>query len=58
MGNPRERMVGQQIYDEVLVSFNWPGAASLSLTLVLITAALIFGALFATRHAGRQAKGL
>ena len=58
MGNPRERMVGQQIYDEVLVSFNWPGAASLSLTLVLVTAALIFGALFATRHAGRQEKGL
>ena len=53
MGNPRERMAGQQIYDEVLVSFNWPGASSLSLTLVLVTAALIFGALFATRHAGR-----
>jgi putative spermidine/putrescine transport system permease protein len=33
MGNPRERMAGQQIYDEVLVSFNWPGASSLSLTL-------------------------
>src|SRR6516164_3909958 len=48
MGNPRERMVGQQIYDEVLVSFNWPGAASLSLTLVLVSAALMFGALFAS----------
>jgi ABC-type spermidine/putrescine transport system permease subunit I len=56
MGNPRERMVGQQIYDEVLVSFNWPGAASLSLTLVLVTAALMFGALFATRRAGRREK--
>ena len=56
MGNPRERMVGQQIYDEVLVSFNWPGAASLSLTLVLVTAALMFGGLFATRHAGRREK--
>ena len=54
MGNPRERMAGQQIYDEVLVSFNWPGASSLSLTLVLVTAALIFGALFATRRAGRR----
>src|SRR6516164_3268001 len=42
MGNPRERMVGQQIYDEVLVSFNWPGAASLSFTLVLVTAVLPF----------------
>jgi ABC-type spermidine/putrescine transport system permease subunit I len=56
MGNPRERMVGQQIYDEVLVSFNWPGAANLSLTLVLVTAALMFSALFATRRAGRREK--
>jgi ABC-type spermidine/putrescine transport system permease subunit I len=56
MGNPRERMAGQQIYDEVLVSFNWPGASSLSLTLVLVTAALLFGALFATRHASRREK--
>jgi putative spermidine/putrescine transport system permease protein len=56
MGNSRERMAGQQIYDEVLVSFNWPGASSLSLTLVLVAAALMFGALFATRHAGRREK--
>ena len=56
MGNSRERMAGQQIYDEVLVSFNWPGASSLSRTLVLVTAALMFGALFATRHAGRREK--
>ena len=56
LGNPRERMVGQQIYDEVLVSINWPGAASLSLTLVLVTAALMFSALFATRRAGRREK--
>ena len=54
MGNARERMAGQQIYDEVLVSFNWPGASSLSLTLVLVTAILMFGALFATRHASRR----
>jgi ABC-type spermidine/putrescine transport system permease subunit I len=54
MGNARERMAGQQIYDEVLVSFNWPGASSLALTLVLVTAVLMFGALFATRHASRR----
>src|SRR5215470_13592917 len=56
MGNARERMAGQQIYDEVLVSFNWPGASSLSLTLVMVTAALMFGALFATRHVSRREK--
>jgi ABC-type spermidine/putrescine transport system permease subunit I len=57
MGNARERMAGQQVYDEVLVSFNWPGASSLALTLVLLTVALMFGALFATRHAGRRETG-
>src|SRR6266581_3631410 len=53
MGSPRERMAGQQIYDEVLVSFNWPSASSLALTLVLLTLALMFAALYATRRAGR-----
>src|SRR5882762_6515676 len=53
MGSPRERMAGQQIYDEVLVSFNWPSASSLALTIVLLTLALMFFALFATRRAGR-----
>src|SRR5467141_2369342 len=45
MGNARERMAGQQIYDEVLVSFNWPSASSLALTLVLLTVGLMFCAL-------------
>src|SRR3954452_5364674 len=57
MGNARERMAAQQIYDEVLVSFNWPGASSLALILVLVTAVLLFGALFATRYAGRRETG-
>src|SRR5712671_6850945 len=57
MGSPRERMAGQQIYDEVLVSFNWPSASSLALTLVLLTLALLFAALFATRHVGRLERG-
>jgi putative spermidine/putrescine transport system permease protein len=54
MGNARERMAGQQIYDEVLVSFNWPSASGLALTLVLVTLALTFGALFVTRHSSRR----
>jgi len=53
MGSPRERMAGQQIYDEVLVSFNWPSASSLALTLVLLTLIMMFAALFATRRGGR-----
>ena len=57
MGGRRERMVGQQIYDEVLVSFNWPSASSLALTLVLLTLILLFAALYATRHASRFETG-
>jgi len=57
MGNPRERMAAQQIYDEVLVPFNWPSASSLALTLVLLTLALMFSALYATRRAARLERG-
>jgi putative spermidine/putrescine transport system permease protein len=51
LGSARERMVGQQIYDEVLVSFNWPIASALALALVLLTAGLMFFALLAMRRA-------
>ena len=54
MGNSRERMAGQQIYDEVLVSFNWPSASSLALTLVALTGVLMFCTLLATRRTGRR----
>jgi putative spermidine/putrescine transport system permease protein len=53
MGSARDRMVGQQIYDEVLVSFNWPSASGLAVTLVLLTLLLMFCALYATRRMGR-----
>src|SRR5258708_22058869 len=51
MGNSRERIAGQQVYDEVLVSFNWPSASSLALTLVALTSRLIFFALLCIRRA-------
>jgi len=57
MGSPQGRMVAQQIYDEVLVSFNWPSASSLALALVLLTAVLVFAALLLTRRAGRMERG-
>jgi ABC-type spermidine/putrescine transport system permease subunit I len=53
IGNSRERMAAQQIYDEVLVSFNWPVASSLALTLVLLTLGLLFWGLYATRRLSR-----
>src|ERR1700730_15538832 len=57
LGNSRERMAAQQIYDEVLVSFNWPSASSLALALVSLTLVLMFWALFATRRTGRRERG-
>src|SRR5437763_785792 len=56
LGNSRERMAAQQIYDEVLVSFNWPSASSLALALVALALVLMFWALFATRRAGRRVR--
>jgi putative spermidine/putrescine transport system permease protein len=53
MGGRRERMAGQQIYDEVLVSFNWPSASSLAVALVLVALVLLFSALYVTQHASR-----
>ena len=38
MGGRRVRMVGQQIYEEVLTAYDWPGAASLTIVLVGVDA--------------------
>ena len=37
MGIPRVRMLGNQIFDEVLSSFNWPFAASISIIMIVLT---------------------
>jgi putative spermidine/putrescine transport system permease protein len=53
MGGARLRVIGSQIYDEVLVSFNWPGASSLALVTIAATLVLIYFALRATGRAAR-----
>jgi ABC-type spermidine/putrescine transport system permease subunit I len=43
MGMPKVRMLGNQVYDQVLGSFNWPFAASLSIIMIMFTfSVLIF----------------
>jgi len=37
MGMPKVRMLGNQVYDAVLVSFNWPFAASISIIMIFFT---------------------
>jgi putative spermidine/putrescine transport system permease protein len=53
MGGARLRVIGSQIYDQVLVSFNWPGASSLALVAIATTLALVYVALRATGRASR-----
>ncbi|MBI3707036.1 MAG: ABC transporter permease [Proteobacteria bacterium] len=53
MGGARIRVIGSQIFDEVLVSFNWPGASSLALVVIAATTMLVLVALRATRAAAR-----
>ena len=53
MGGRRVRMVGQQIYDEVLTAYDWPGAASLTIVLSVLMLGLVCLALWAT---GRRAR--
>lgn len=52
MGGSGGRMVGQQIYDQVLVSYNWPGAAAASLVLIALTVIVTAGSVaLAPKHA-------
>jgi putative spermidine/putrescine transport system permease protein len=53
MGGARLRVIGSQIYDEVLVSFNWPGASSLALVVIAATLVLVY---FTLRATGRSAR--
>lgn len=57
MGGARIRVIGSQIYDQVLVSFNWPGASSLALVVVAATMVLVFLTLRATRRLARLESG-
>lgn len=42
MGGPSSRMVAQQIFDDVLVAFDWPAASALSVVLLLLLGSLIY----------------
>jgi ABC-type spermidine/putrescine transport system permease subunit I len=53
MGGRRSRMVGQQIYEEVLTAYDWPGAASLTIVLALLMLGLVGLALWASRRRAR-----
>jgi ABC-type spermidine/putrescine transport system permease subunit I len=41
MGLPKVRMLGNQVYDTVIGSFNWPFAASISIIMVIFTFSIL-----------------
>jgi putative spermidine/putrescine transport system permease protein len=54
MGGARVRVVGRLIYDQLLISYQWPNAAAIATLLVIATTSLSFLALAITRRASRQ----
>jgi putative spermidine/putrescine transport system permease protein len=55
MGGPRNRVIGSEIYDSVLVSHNWPRASAVSLVLMLLaTVLLLLGLRASKRWRGRE----
>jgi len=57
MGGARVRVVGRLIYDQLLISYQWPSASAIATLLVLATTSLSFMALAVTRRASRQEQG-
>jgi ABC-type spermidine/putrescine transport system permease subunit I len=51
LGGRKARMFGNEIYDQVIASFNWPMAASLSVVLIALTFLMIAGGLIVARRA-------
>jgi ABC-type spermidine/putrescine transport system permease subunit I len=57
MGGARVRVVGRLIYDQLLISYQWPSASAIATMLVIATTSLSFLALAITRRTGRQEQG-
>ena len=57
MGGARVRVVGRLIYDQLLISYQWPSASAIATLLVIATTSLSFVALAITRRTARQEQG-
>jgi putative spermidine/putrescine transport system permease protein len=54
MGGARVRVVGRLIYDQLLISYQWPSASAIATLLVIATTSLSFIALAMTRRTSRR----
>jgi len=54
MGGARVRVIGRQIYDQLLISYQWPNASAIATLLVFATTCFAFLVLARLRHSARQ----
>lgn len=57
MGGARVRVIGRQIYDQLLISYQWPNASAIATLLVIATTCFAFAVLALTRRSARQEQG-
>jgi putative spermidine/putrescine transport system permease protein len=57
MGGARVRVIGRQIYDQLLISYQWPNASAIATLLVIATTSLAFIVLTLMRRNTRQDEG-
>jgi ABC-type spermidine/putrescine transport system permease subunit I len=57
MGGARVRVIGRQIYDQLLISYQWPNASAIATLLVIATTCFAFAVLALMRRSARQEQG-
>ena len=57
MGGARVRVIGRQIYDQLLISYQWPNASAIATLLVIATTSLAFVVLALMRRSARLEQG-
>jgi putative spermidine/putrescine transport system permease protein len=57
MGGARVRVIGRQIYDQLLISYQWPNASAIATLLVIATTCIAFVVLAVMRRTARQEQG-
>jgi putative spermidine/putrescine transport system permease protein len=57
MGGARVRVIGRQIYDQLLISYQWPNASAIATLLVIATTCIAFIVLAVMRRTARQEQG-
>jgi ABC-type spermidine/putrescine transport system permease subunit I len=57
MGGARVRVIGRQIYDQLLISYQWPSASAIATLLVIASTCFAFLVLALMRRSARQEQG-